>query len=219
MLGDPTINYVVCIIGMVIEGATLLISIRQINKERAGMSFMKYIITSKDPSNFIILLEDTAAELGLVFAILGVFLSHRTGNPRFDAVASIIIGILLVCVAIILLRETKGLLIGEGLAIPETEEIIRIVEGEKTVTKCGRILSMYLGPKDMLLTLDVSFKENLREGQVLQSIDRIEKKISDRYPEANRIFIEVESLNAVSRQKRVMERLIEEAEAELETKS
>lgn len=182
------------------------------------MSFWTYIKTCKDPSNFIILLEDTAAELGLVIAILGVFLSHRTGNPHFDAVASIVIGLLLVCVAIILLRETKGLLIGEGLTIPETEEIVQLVEKEEGVTKCGRVLSMYLGPKDMLLTLDVSFKENLKEGQVLRSIDKIEKNIHERYPEANRIFVEVESLNKVSRQKRLMERLIEEAESETDDK-
>lgn len=216
VLGDSTLNYIVCIIGMIIEGATLIIAIRTINKDRAGMTFREYIKTCKDPSNFVILLEDSAAELGLVFAILGVYISRKTGNPRFDAIASIIIGLLLITVAIILLRETKGLLIGEGLTIPEIEDIVELVEGEKAVNSCGRVLSMYLSPNDMLLTLDVSFINNLKEGQVLHSIDSIESKIRNKYPEANRIFIEVESLRNVNKQKVIMEKLIEEAESQLE---
>lgn len=216
ILGDPTLNYIVCFIGLIIEGTTLWIAIRTINKERAGMSFWTYIKTCKDPSNFIILLEDSAAELGLVVAILGVFLSSQTGNPHFDAVASIVIGILLICVAVILLRETKGLLIGEGLTLPETEDIVKIVEGVESVNKCGRVLSMYLGPNDILLTLDVSFNENLKEGEVLHSIDVVEKKINEKYPEANRIFIEVESLRKVNQQKRILERLIHDASAHIE---
>ena len=162
------------------------------------------------------MLEDSAAEAGLAFAILGVFLSHQTGNPRFDAVASIFIGLLLITVAVILLRETKGLLIGEGLSIPETEEIVELVEQERTVNSCGRVLSMYLGPNDMLLTLDVNFKKDVSEGQVLHSIDSIEYRIREKYPEANRIFVEVESLKDVNRQRRRMEKLIEEAESQEE---
>lgn len=162
------------------------------------------------------MLEDTAAELGLLVAILGVYLSRLTGRAHFDAASSIIIGLLLVAVAIIILRETKGLLIGEGLTIPETEDIVALVEGEKSVNTCGRVLSMYLGPNDMLLTLDVSFDKNLKEGEVLHAIDAIESKIRSKYPEANRIFIEVESLRNVNKQKVIMEKLIEEAESQLE---
>lgn len=182
------------------------------------MDFVTYIRTSKDPSNFIILLEDSAAELGLVFAIIGVALTQASGNPRFDCAASMAIGFLLICVAVILLRETKGLLIGEGLTLPEIDDITHLVEGEPNVTSCGRILSMYLGPNDMLLTLDVSFKDKLNEGEVLHSIDLIEEKIHKKYPEANRIFIEVESLRAVNRQKRQMEKLKKEAITQFEEK-
>ena len=162
-------------------------------------------------------MEDSAAEAGLVFALIGVFLSHQTGNPHFDAVASMMIGVLLITVSIILLRETKGLLIGEGLSIPETEDIVQLVELDHNVNSCGRVLSMYLGPNDMLLTLDVSFKKDITEAQVLHSIDAIENRIRDKYPEATRIFVESESLKDVNRQRRRMEKLIEEAENQDET--
>ena len=216
ILGDPTLNYIVCIIAMIIEGTSLGIAIKTVNKERGSMGLVDYIKTCKDPSNFVILFEDSAAEMGLVVALIGVWLSNVTGNPRFDAMASIIIGLILIVVAILLLRETKGLLIGEGLSPYEIEDIIKIVERDECVNHCGQVLSMYMGPQDMILTLDVNFKKDASEVQVLRSIDRIEKSITAKYPEAKRIFIEVESLQSVHHQKQVLEELIEEAEAELE---
>lgn len=150
----------------------------------------------------------------MVFAVVGVFLSQQTGNPHFDAMASMMIGVLLITVAIILLRETKGLLIGEGLSIPETEDIVHLVEQEKSVNSCGRVLSMYLGPNDMLLTLDVNFNKDISEIMLLRSIDSIEDRIKEKYPEATRIFIESESMKDVNRQRRRMEKLIEEAESQ-----
>ena len=124
--------------------------------------------------------------------------------------------LILIVVAVLLLRETKGLLIGEGLTPYEIEDIIEIVEDDECVNSCGQVLSMYMGPQDMILTLDVNFKKDASEIQVLRSIDRIEKGITAKYPEARRIFIEVESFQSVHHQKQVLEELIEEAEAELE---
>ena len=219
VLGDPTLNYVVCLIAMIIEGTSLGIAIHTVNKERGSMSIIKYVRTCKDPSNFVILFEDSAAELGLIVAMIGVLLSNVTGNSRFDAAASLVIGLILIVVAVLLLRETKGLLIGEGLTPYEIEDIIEIVEEDDCVNRCGQVLSMYMGPQDMILTLDVNFKKDASEVQVLRSIDRIEKCITAKYPEARRIFIEVESFQSVHHQKQVLEELIEEAEAELETKS
>lgn len=216
VIGDPTLNYAVCIIALIIEGSSLAIAIRSINKDRGNMGLVDYVKTCKDPSNFVILFEDSAAESGLIVAILGVFLTHQTGNPRFDAAASIIIGLILIVVAVLLLKETKGLLIGEGLSPYEIEDIVHIVENDKCVNRCGQVLSMYMGPQDMILTLDVNFKGDASEVEVLRSIDRIEHNIIKKYPEAKRIFIEVESFHSVQLQKKKREELIEEAEAELE---
>lgn len=212
-LGDPLLNYIVLFAAMIIEGTSLFIAIREVNKERGEDSLWKFIRDCKDPSHFTVLLEDSAAELGLITALVGVFCSHVFNEPHVDAAASVIIGVLLIVVAIILLRETKGLLIGEGMDADEIEDVIAIVEGENEVRKCGRVLSMYMGPDDMLLALDVTFKDDIEELDVLRAIDRLEKSISDKYPQANRIFIEVESLGIVSRQNRHQRELIEEAEA------
>lgn len=216
VLGDLTLNYIVCIIAIIIEGSTLGIAIKSVNKERGSMSIADYVQTCKDPSNFVILFEDSAAEAGLIVAMIGMFLWQITGNARFDAAASIIIGCILILVAVLLLRETKGLLIGEGLLPYEIEDIIEIVESDDCVNHCGQVLSMYMGPQDMILALDVNFSADASEIQVLRSIDRIEKNITQKYPEASKIFIEVESFVSVTNQKRTQNKLIAKAETALE---
>lgn len=209
-LGDPTLNYVIIAIAAAIEGVSLLIALRQVYKEKGEQSLWQFIRKGKDPSHFTVVLEDSAAEAGLLVAFIGVFGAHQLGIPELDAIASIIIGVLLVAVAIILLRETKGLLIGEGLDGAEIEEVVEIVEKDETVRKCGRVLSMYIGPNDMLLTLDIAFKPDVKEIEVMRSIDRIEASVAKRFPQANRIFVEVESLRNVLTQARIQEEAIQE---------
>lgn len=213
-LGDPTLNYIIIVIAMIIEGVSLAIALRQVYKEKGDQTLWQFIKKGKDPSHFTVVLEDSAAEAGLIVALVGVFGAHQLGIPELDAIASIIIGALLVVVAVILLRETKGLLIGEGLDGDEIEQIVGIVETDDAVRKCGRVLSMYIGPDDMLLTLDIAFKPEIKEVEVMQAIDRIEAAVASRFPQANRIFIEVESLRNVNAQAKVQEEAIQEEREE-----
>lgn len=216
-LGDPTLNYVIIFLAMIIEGTSLAIALRQVFKEKGDQTLWQFIRNGKDPSHFTVVLEDSAAEAGLLVALVGVFGAHALGNPHIDAVASVVIGLLLVVVAIILLRETKGLLIGEGLDGKEIEEVVEIVEKDECVRKCGRVLSMYMGPEDMLLTLDIAFKPEARETEVMRSIDRIEAAVASRFPQANRIFVEVESLRNVVAQAKIQEEAIQEEREENES--
>ncbi|MBO7701812.1 MAG: cation diffusion facilitator family transporter, partial [Eggerthellaceae bacterium] len=114
-LGDPTLNYIVIAISAIIEGLSLRVALREFNAARGKVKPLRFIRDAKDPSLFTVVLEDSAALTGLLFAFLGTLLGHITGNPVFDGIASVLIGLLLAFVAVILLRETKGLLIGEGL--------------------------------------------------------------------------------------------------------
>ena len=215
-LGDPTLNYIIIFIAMIIEGTSLAIALRQVYREKGDQTLWQFIRNGKDPSHFTVVLEDSAAEAGLLVALIGVFGAHALGNPHIDAIASIVIGLLLVVVAIILLRETKGLLIGEGLDGEEIEEVIEIVEKDACVRKCGRVLSMYMGPNDMLLTLDIAFLPDAKETEVMRSIDRIEAAVAARFPQANRIFVEVESLRNVVVQAKAQEEAIQEEREETE---
>jgi len=198
-MGDPTLSYVVLGVAAVIEGTSLFVAVKNFNAARGSMSPAQFIHEAKDPSLFTVVLEDSAAELGLLIAFVGTLVGHATNNPYVDGIASVCIGLLLCGVAIILLRETKGLLIGEGLKASEVREVEAIVEKNPAVVECGRILTFYLGPQDLLVNLDVTFAKDATRDDIVQAVDEIEDAVTERFPAASRIFIESESLRQTRR--------------------
>ena len=216
VLGDTTLNFIVIVAGMLIEGITLGIGIRQFNAARGDVGPVKFIRDAKDPSLYTVVLEDSAAELGLCFALVSTIVCDVTGNLYFDGVASILIGILLCFVAIILLRETKGLLVGEGMKHQSLDELRDIVEADDRVISCGRILTMYMGPEDLLIAIDATFKTELSAHEVLLTVDDLERRLHARWPQAHSVFIEAESMRSVLRQKLVEENWEDEYEDEYE---
>ena len=211
---SPLINYIVLAIGIVVEGFSLSVAVRTVNKARGDMRIMTYIRESKSPTNITVFLEDTAAVLGMAVALVGNIASEITKTYVIDAWASVIIGLIMASIAVILLKETRSLVIGEGLTTDEVNDIVFIVESDPAVIKCGRVLSLYLGPDDLLVNLDVTFRDDLGEGGVLLAIDRIEGEVMEEYPQTKRIFVEAESLNQVYRQRRDRKLAFEEYEEE-----
>ena len=199
---NPLINYIVLGIGIAVEGFSLSVAVRTVNKARGDMRIMAYIRESKSPTNITVFLEDTAAVAGMAVALVGNIASTVTGNYVIDAWCSVIIGAIMAFIAVILLKETRSLVIGEGMSAEEVSDVVFIAESDPAVIKCGRVLSLYLGPDDLLVNLDVTFRDDLGEGGILLAIDRIEDEIMGEYPQATRIFIEAESLNQVYRQRR-----------------
>lgn len=197
-LDDPAMAYIVLVISMIIEGVSLSIAVKQFNAARGSKRPLQFIKEAKDPSLYTVVLEDTAAELGLVIAFFGLFLGHLFHNPYIDGIAAICIGVLLAGVAIVLLHETKGLLIGEGLNIDELEEVKQLVESDDAIVRCGRILSMYMGPDKLMLTIDANFDSTKTVDEVLASVDHIEALIKERFPQTKSVFIEAESLKMVT---------------------
>lgn len=209
-LGDPTMAYIVLVLAMIIEGTSLFVALKQFNAARGATPPMQFIKEAKDPSLYTVVLEDTAAETGLVIAFLGLFFGHLFNNPYLDGIAAILIGLLLATVATILLRETKGLLIGEGMNHDELEEIQQMVEADEAVARCGRILTLYMGPSELVVTIDAGFKPTKSAGEILSAVDRIEDRIRTRFPQATRVFIEAESLRQVQIQHDAFEVLDDE---------
>jgi divalent metal cation (Fe/Co/Zn/Cd) transporter len=141
---------------------------------------------------FTVLFEDTAALLGLAVAFVGVFLSHRLEKPLIDGLASVTIGLILVCAAGWLAYESRSLLVGEA-ADPDLEAAIReIALADPAVIGLGAVLTMHLGPDDVLLNIEVQFTPGLPAEDIHHAVHRIEERIAGPYPEVNRIFIEVD---------------------------
>lgn len=196
--GDPVANYVVLAIALAVEGASFTVAIRQFWRAKGEKSPWQFIRESKDPSLYTVVLEDSAAMLGLLFAFAGVFFGHLFKNPYLDGIASVAIGLLLMSVAFLLAFETKGLLIGEGADPSVIAEIRRIVEADPRVERAGDVLTMYMGPYDLLVNLGVSFRPGTRAEEMHESIRNIEQAIRATHPECVRVYIEAESLPAAA---------------------
>ncbi|WP_418120366.1 cation diffusion facilitator family transporter [Variovorax sp. 350MFTsu5.1] len=187
---DPTWNYVVLAAAALFEGTSFLIALRQFRAQARGLPFWQALDRSKDPTTYTVLAEDSAALVGLAVAALGIYLSHVLNMPQLDGVASVIIGVLLAGVAVVLVAQARGLLIGEGIR-PETARAIRAMAMEQEcVEEVGHILSMYIGPDEVLVIVDVNFKDDTPTGEAADAIAAIEKQARARFPMIRRIFIE-----------------------------
>lgn len=187
---NPVWNYVVLGVAAVFEGSSLAIALRQFLKQAGDTPFWEALHRSKDPTTYTVLAEEAAALVGLLVAAVGIALSYRFDKPEWDGVASLLIGLLLAGVAVALIRESRGLLIGEGIR-PETARAIRSLALEQPkVRDAGRILSMYIGPDDVLVTMDLDFDDGTEAADAAAAIAAVERQVRDRYPMIKRLFIE-----------------------------
>jgi cation diffusion facilitator family transporter len=189
-LGDPLWSYVVLLVSFIADGATLIVAYKEFEPHRGRRGLWQGIHRSKDPTKFTVVLEDGAATLGVIFAAVGVFLAHRTGDPRYDAAASVLIGLLLCAIATVLAVESKGLLLGESASEETLREIRRTIEHDRDVVGVRNILTMHLGPAELLLNLDVQFAQELGVPEITRAIERLESEIRRAHPEIKQIFIE-----------------------------
>jgi divalent metal cation (Fe/Co/Zn/Cd) transporter len=142
-------------------------------------------------------LEDLADLVGLLFAFLGVYFGHRLDNPYLDGSASIGIGLVMATVAVLLARESKGLLIGESATRAEREAIKAAACGDPDVEDVRRIVTQYYGPETVLLLMDVVFRPGLDGAGIGIATDRMEARIREVRPRVKHIYIEAESLRDV----------------------
>jgi cation diffusion facilitator family transporter len=188
---NPTWNYVVLGLGVVVEGAAWWIALQEILKvRREGQSLWQAIRASKDPAVFTVLGEDSAALIGLVVAFLGIFLAHRLNMPALDGVASLVIGTILIIVASYLAYESRDLIIGESADVPMIRGIRRLVKEDPAVVEIRRLLTMHLGPRNVLVAIELSFRPELSTADVRETVGRLERKIGQAYPIVGQIFIE-----------------------------
>ncbi len=192
-LENPALNYVVLAVAAVFEAASFTVAWREFRQTRGGRGVWTTIHASKDPSLFTVVFEDSAALAGLAVAFLGVFLSHVLDAPRLDGAASVVIGSILCTVAVVLARESRGLLVGES-ADPSTVADIRDLSlADPDVVDVLRVLTMHLGPNDVLLNLKVEFAPGLTAPEVAAAVDRVEAAIRGGHPEVGRIYVEAGS--------------------------
>ncbi|HIY64672.1 MAG TPA: cation diffusion facilitator family transporter [Candidatus Agrococcus pullicola] len=175
---------------IIAESFSLRTAIKESNQVRGGAGWISFIRKSKSPELPVILLEDIAALLGLVFAFVGVGLTALTGNPVFDAVATLAIGTLLVVVAIVLAIEMKSLLIGEGATEDDWIKIRDIINENERVEGLIHMKTLYLGPEELMIAAKVAFPPTYTTQDIARAINDLEGHIRRNVADARVIYIE-----------------------------
>jgi cation diffusion facilitator family transporter len=195
-LEDPTWNYVTLGAAFVFEAVSWWIALRELRRGLAATGVWQALRTSKDPAIFVVLTEDTAALAGLVIAAAGIWLGHQLDAPIFDGLASIAIGVVLAGVAVFLVYESRGLLLGEAASPATVAGIRRIAGDDPAVVRAGPPRTMHLGTADVLVNLEAAFRPELSSGDVAAAAARIEGAIRAAHPEVRRVFVEASPLDA-----------------------
>lgn len=182
--------FAVLALSIIAEGIAFYKASRKINKERLDISIYQYLRSTKKSELIVVFLEDLAAVCGLTTALALIFLQHITGILIFDAIASMIIGLILCVVAIFLGNEIRSLLIGESADPKIIKQIADIFQQEESIDRVIFIKSLQLGPDDILLAVNAEFNHRLTAAEINNLIDGIEKEICAKFPDVKKIFIE-----------------------------
>jgi cation diffusion facilitator family transporter len=187
------VNYIVLGLSIAFEGAVWWIALREMLKIKGNRSILRAVRDSKDPTVFTVLFEDTAAMLGLMTALIGIFLAQTLNIPALDGIASIIIGLILAATALFLAYESKSLLTGEA-ASPETvDQIQSILDSTKGVLNTNELLTLHLGPNDILVAVSLDFVNSISADDIEATVSEIENRITASISNVGRIFIEAQS--------------------------
>ena len=195
VIGNAYINYIVLGAAMAFEGVAWWIAFKEFRSRKGPLGYLEAVRRSKDAAVFTVLFEDSAAMLGLMVAMVGIALSQYLEMPVLDGVASVIIGVILAVVAMFLAYECKGLLVGEAARPAVVQGIRGIAESRGGVKAVNELLTMHLGPEDVLVNLSIDFDDGIKSEAVEAAISELEGEIKAAYPEVKRVFIEAQSIS------------------------
>ena len=185
-------NYAVLAIAFVFQTGVWTVAWRAFSRVRAKGPIWRALRQSKDPALFTLLLEDSAALLGLVVAFAGVLCADRLGWLWADGAATLAIGGILAVAAVLLANETRNLLIGESASEDLVQGVIGLAQQAGFVEAVNEARTMHFGPADVLVNLSVDARDHLSAGEVEAGVSRLEAAIRARHPEVSRVFIEIQ---------------------------
>ena len=186
---SPLVNYVVLIFAILCEGTSWFVALKSFKKAKGKMGYFEAFRHSKDPTTFTVLFEDSAALIGLFIALMGIFLAHELNVPVLDGVASVLIGVVLAISALLLARETKGLLLGETADPQLRQNILNVAQEDFAVYSANGVLTEQIGAHQVIASLSLEFKDHLTTDEIEACVNRIEAKIKSIHPEIVALFV------------------------------
>ena len=191
-LTDPTVNYIVLGIALLLEGTSWSIAVKEFASVKGNSGWWEAVKGSKDPAAFIVLFEDSAAMAGLFVAAAGVWASHAFGDARIDGLASVVIGVILAAVAVLLAREAKGLLIGERADPQVVDRVRMLVATSPGVTHVNHVRTIHTAPDAVFVAISADFDDSITMGEGELLIEQIEERLRDEFPDLASIYIRPE---------------------------
>ena len=184
-----TLNYVVLALSFAFEATSWWVAFGIFRQRKGTRSYWRAVRDSKDPPAFMVLFEDTAALIGIAIAAGGIFVADHTGIPEFDGVASLLIGAVLAVAALLVARESKGLLIGERASERIVSSIAELARSEAGVEAATGIFTIHLAPEQIVAALNLEFGDDLRAPQIERSVVSLERRVREKHPEVVALFV------------------------------
>jgi cation diffusion facilitator family transporter len=197
----PGVIYAVLAVSLIFEGASWWISMRAFGATKRNLGWWEAFRRSKDPPAFIVVFEDSAAILGIFTAAAGITAALLTGNPRWDAFASLVIAAILACIAGLLAQESKELLIGERADPALSRAILQTASVMPGVCSANSIVTIQIAPQSIIATLSLDFFDYLRAPDIEKAVVELERRIRSTYPEVRALFIKPQSVQAAAEQR------------------
>jgi cation diffusion facilitator family transporter len=185
----PWINFLVLGVSILFESVSFAIAFREHRRTHTGGRFLSSIRSSKDPSLFAVLLEDAGALAGLLMALAGVSAAVLLGLPQADGYASIGIGLLLTLIAVFMANETRSLLTGEAASPEVVGRVRRILEADPRVCDVVEVLSLHLGPQEILVGVTLDFRDDCPGGEIERAAGELSERIQSAEPAITRLFL------------------------------
>ena len=186
---NPAVNYVVLALAMVFEGGSWWVAFKQFRAAKGEIGYLEAVRKSKDPTTFTVLAEDTGAILGILIALAGTVSARVLDRPVLDGAASIAIGVLLGLIAIVLARETKGLLIGEPARSELVSSICAMARAQPGIQRSNGLFTVHIGPRQVVAALSVDFIDTLSAGEVETIVATLEDRVRKAHPEVVSLLV------------------------------
>ncbi len=185
----PWVNYLVLGIAGVVEFGSWTVAMREFRRHKGDLGYFEAAEKTKDPSTLTLLLEDSAALVGIGIALAGTFASQLLDMPELDGVASILIGLLLGAVSMFLARESKRLLIGEPARRSLVDAIRKCAQSQPGVSQVNGIITVHMAPRQVVCMLSIEFEDALRVPELERAVEEMESRIHASHPDVARLFI------------------------------
>jgi cation diffusion facilitator family transporter len=195
---DPAVNFVVLGLSALFEGVSWMFAFRAFERRRGRFGYIEAATRSRDPTNFMVLFEDTAALTGIAIAFVGTLLAVWLDMPLFDGLASLGIGAVLAATAIFLARESKGLLIGEPARESVRRSLYEIAQQQPGVDKASNLITMHMAPDQVVVAMDLDFSDALSTADIERSVAALERRMKEVHPEVIAVFAKPKEVRAAS---------------------